>query len=223
MLLELLIAGHLLSVEINEVWKSDWYQSSLLLGTWWDQSFLFRLVEPKVEKLSANKENCYGEPLISVLRSSSGNKSEDISDGVGEETSGPAGLNMLGRMSVNPSDRVDRHGEEGGHQAAQLNSHNKCLTRFTTSKILRGNRSSWLYCGILTVTDATVHSVASSTQRPAGHSGHSGRHQSLADNNSLAGSVNTNYWEAQSSFTIVVYCPEFLIVSYHKVHLFINV
>ena len=57
MLLELLIAGHLLSVEINEVWKSDWYQSSLLLGTWRDQSFLFRLVEPKVEKLRAIQEN----------------------------------------------------------------------------------------------------------------------------------------------------------------------
>ena len=142
--------------------------------------------------MSAIKENCYGEPLISVLRSSSGNKSEDISDGVGEETSGPAGLNM-GRMSVNPSDGVHGHGEEGGHQAAQLNSHNKCLTRFTTRKILRGNRSSWLYCGILTVTDATIQIVASSTQRPAGHSGHSGRHQFLADNNSLAGSVNTNY------------------------------
>ena len=192
MLLELLIAGHLLSVEINEVWKSDWYQSSLLLGTWRDQSFLFRLVEPKFEKLRAIQENCYGEPFISVLRSSSGNKSEDISDGVGEETSGPAGLNM-GRMSVNPSDGVDGHGEEGGHQAAQLNSHNKCLTRFTTGKILRGNRSSWLYCGILTVTDATVHSVASSTLWPAGHSGHSGPHQFLADNNSLTGSVNSNY------------------------------
>ena len=62
------------------------------------------------------------------MRSSSGNKSEDISDGVGEKTSGPARLNM-GRMSVNPSDGVDGHGEEGGHQAAQLNSHNKCLTR----------------------------------------------------------------------------------------------
>ena len=57
MLLELLIAGHLLSVEINEVWKSDWYQSSLLLGTWRDQSFLFRMVEPKVEKLRAIQEN----------------------------------------------------------------------------------------------------------------------------------------------------------------------